>query len=396
MCVKLVGYSERGMVNALCYDLLSSQDPKQVETFLGWIAFPLLSQRDRPCFTDIKNAQLIVEQSFSDFGDLDLLVLLEHNPPFCDGRAPARQAVLIEAKVSTDTNSWQTVNDRFGEFVRMIDGGEGTTSNLFVQLHRKMRLVEYLRSGRRDFEPDLFTPRGSLGTNHVVDRARQALESYIMYGGQEWYAAIVPDHPDDVASFARNLPPRQRMIDRLPRWDAGRWGFLSWRTVKAKVQAEAGLWPLASATFNWNEGQIFRDNPPVPQVVRQGQIYLDHGQHVLVVSPGRGQQCRVAELMPDDPTFFWTTRTVPQNILDRAPDPISAFVMPTRPQSGLIYRWRNRNDAEPLHPDDLIDGTDVEVIRPSWLTTRVRRADGTHEGDEFPVYTHYLERNPVG
>jgi hypothetical protein len=114
---------------------------------------------EQPNFSNIKNAKLIVEQSFSDFGDLDLLILLDHNRPSGDSNSPTKQAILIEAKVSTDTNYWQTLEDRLGEFMRLIADGEGGTSNLFVQLHRKVRLVESLNSeGRHRRGPTLGLP----------------------------------------------------------------------------------------------------------------------------------------------------------------------------------------------------------------------------------------------
>lgn len=399
MCVRLVGYSERGMVNALCYDLVSRQDLKQIETFLSWFDYSHLDNQERPCFSDIKSAQLIVEQSFSDFGDLDLLVLLEHTPP-SSGGAPRKQAMLIEAKVSTDTNSWQTLGDRFGEFLRMVDGGEGSTSNLFVQLHRKVRLVEFLTNENISFSPDLFTPRGSLGTNQVVEGAKQALEGFIKAGGRAWYGAIVPDDPVAMATFARDILRMEDIRDRLPRWDARHWGFLSWHTVKARVEPQESPWPFTRATFEWNEGQIFRDNPPVVPDIQPGGIYLHGERHVFVVPAKMGQNCRVALLEEGAPAFFWTTKTVPLAEIQAVEGPVPLYLVPVLPKTGLSYAWVDRgHDLPPTdepHPPGMADETPLVVIGRNWRTSRVRIAGALPEEPSFLVRTHYLRRNPVG
>jgi len=193
MDIKLLGYSERGMMNALADDIHHSTDPTStLSEFLSWFDFPMTDSP--PCFQDIENATLLVEQSFSDFGDLDLLILLEH-------RDKRRQAILIEAKVSNDTNSWRTVEDRWDEFTQMLNGGEGTTSNLFVQLHRKVRMVKFLLSKKDGYEPDIFTPRGSQGTNQVVGRAIELVREYIG-DGNVWYGAILPDETGELDAFA--------------------------------------------------------------------------------------------------------------------------------------------------------------------------------------------------
>lgn len=396
MGVELMGYSERGMMNALCYDILWSRSLRQVETFLGWFDFGHLDEPKRPRFSDITDARLIVEQSFSDFGDLDLLILLDHKPRHGPGTFPARQAVLIEAKVSTDTDSWQTLGDRFDEFLRLIDGGEGSTSNLFVQLHRKVRLVESLRDESGAILPDRLTPRGSLGNNQVVGRAKQTLADYVRNGGQAWFAAIVPDDPDEAAGFTRELSADEGVVATLSRWDAKHLGFLAWKTLHERAVADGESWPITKAAFDWNEGQIYRVKPPVGHDVQPGQILCHDGRQVFVVPARQGRLCRVAILEAGNPIFFWTTKTVPVADLRPCPDPIPTIEVPTLPIPGLTYAWTDRKGNRPptKHPKpaDMGDGSKVEVLAPSWFTTRVRRVDETLEAPSFLVYTHYLQR----
>jgi hypothetical protein len=400
MSVELLGYSERGMMNALCFDMLKSQDVNLVQEFLSWFDFPFRCPAEKPCFKDIQSAKLIVEQSFSDFGDLDLLILLEHTrSKGQEGRPPTRQAVLIEAKVSTDTNSWQTIEDRFNQFLSFIDGGEVSTSNLFVQLHRKVRLVESLKSGEQAYSPDLCTPRGSLGNNHVVRKAEEVLKAYIE-DGTAWYGAIVPDDAGAVATFARDTLSNDQCNGTLRQWDTSRWGFLSWQTVKGHVvNAREGRWPLTMVTFTWNAGQIFREPPPAGQAFLRGQICCHDGHRVYVVSSGRGPRRRVAELDAGEIGFFWKTMTVPEADLHPCADPVPAIEVPMLPIPGSTYSWINRNDGLPPtnepHTEEVPDETDVVVDHPSWWTTRVRLANDPLGSPSFLVYTHYLRRNLV-
>ena len=77
MCVELLGF-RRGMMNALCDDM--THNPGQlsrITDFLSLFNFP--GQPTQPSFSGIRAATLLVEQSFSDFGDLDLLILLEYD-----------------------------------------------------------------------------------------------------------------------------------------------------------------------------------------------------------------------------------------------------------------------------------------------------------------------------
>jgi hypothetical protein len=117
MPVTLRGYSERGMVNALCNDICREWDGNTemevLKAFLDLCEFPLLG--DKPDFSGLKEATLIVEQSFSDFGDLDLLILLDYR----DGR---KRAVLAEAKVATDTGNPVTIQDQWDDFHAYLAG----------------------------------------------------------------------------------------------------------------------------------------------------------------------------------------------------------------------------------------------------------------------------------
>lgn len=382
MAVRLLGYSERGMVNAFCDDMAQSPAAAAaVSSFLSWFDFP---GADRPDFSRIENATLLVEQSFSDFGDLDLLILVENT----DKRL---QAVLIEAKVSNDTRSWATVEDRWAEFLAMFDGGEWNTSNLFVQLHRKVRLVESLSDTGRRFDADLFVPRGSAGQNAVVRRAVAELKKYLR-DGDVWFGAILPDAPADLEAFSRDTLQTSTVAQNLPGWNTSRWGFLSWRAIDENTKQG---WPRTRDAFGWNRGQVYRQEPPLQHAVQVGQVYLHGETEVYIVLPGQADGCRVAELSGADRSFFWKTTKVKVTDLRPGEGPANLTDVPVLPRNGSAYTWDCREDEDRLPPQKgavVPDrGTLVTVIGASWYTSRVRRAD-TPDGPSFRVYTHHLKR----
>lgn len=383
MAVQLLGYSERGMVNALCDDMAHSLDPASaVSSFLSWFDFPGVLQPD---FSNVESATLLVEQSFSDFGDLDLLILVEK-------KDKVLQAVLIEAKVSNDTSSWVTVEDRWAEFLGMFDGGNRNTSNLFVQLHRKVRLVDSLAECPGPFALDQFLPRGSLGQNAVVRRAVAELKKYIK-DGNVWFGVILPDAAADLEAFSRDTLRTSSIAECLPSWNTNRWGFLSWQIIGQNTKSG---WPRTRDAFEWNRGQVYRPEPPPKHALQFGQVYVHGETKVYVVLSGQGDECRVVELTGADRNFFWKTIKVKVTDLRPCESQVQLADVPVLPLNGSTYTWDCRDDTDKLPPDKnpvkIEPGTLVTVVGPSWYTSRVRMADAP-DGQTFRVFTHHLKRS---
>jgi hypothetical protein len=383
MSIELLGYSERGVINALCEDIRHSADPhSRLAEFLAWFEF--LESTPSLSGEAISKATLLVEQGFSDFGDLDLLVLVE----FASGR---RLCFLIEAKVSNDTNSWLTVDDRWKEFTDQLAGKIDKTSNLFVQLHRKVRLIAKLRA-EGDFTTDCLVPRGSKGDNRVVNKACRTLKEYLPEDGTAWFGAILPDTQESLRLFAKTHFGAFPLGYVLPTWSAERWGLLSWRVVAMKVRGSG--WPRTKATLEWNEGQIFREAPPVRSAIQTESIALHDDRPVFVVECDK-HNCRVIPLDAPDTGYFWKTCKVRVSELVAAADQ-TVTNEPHLPRSGATHTWDSRNEL-PVLPEGepaggLPDGSTVVVVkRPSWVTTRVRLAQGPT--DTFLVFTHQLRRN---
>jgi hypothetical protein len=89
--MNIIGYSERGIINSLFYEISHSSSAESLlEKFISLLRFPFT---DNPKMT-IKQAEIFIEQLFSDFEDADALMLLS------TGKGSV--SVFIEAKVKTD------------------------------------------------------------------------------------------------------------------------------------------------------------------------------------------------------------------------------------------------------------------------------------------------------
>jgi hypothetical protein len=255
----LCGYSERGMINALFSDIsVASNDQARLSllgSLLAQCAFPNVGDGQPFQGKLFRRAKIRVEQSFSDFGDLDALILLEED---CD--EAARHAVFIEAKVKTSQRSAWFIRDEWREFLTLL-AQQKSDSNLFMQLYRKLRLTRRISS---DVELELSAvPSGwSLGTNPVVEHVWKELSEYCCENS--WYLSIVPDSPTRVAKFfAEELAefvPANRGF-RLPDWDVRRWGYICWGEVEAFCRAEDRMvdWKWTIRNFEYNCGQIYVD-----------------------------------------------------------------------------------------------------------------------------------------
>ena len=187
------GYSERGIINALLYDIYSSPKSRLlIEQLLFVITFPFLNKIN----WKIISIEILIEQSFSDFGDADIVFLL---------RTPDQNIVLfIEAKVKSSQAPDWSITKQFDKFV------EGTqsqlhSSNLFTQLYHKQRMISTLQNGReKRLKDGLKFPQCSskkirkIGNNHVVLKAVTKIMNYL---DSAYYISLVPDSERNVQQF---------------------------------------------------------------------------------------------------------------------------------------------------------------------------------------------------
>jgi len=74
--MEIIGYSERGVLSSLLYEIRYSQHNSQLlNEFLSLVSFPY----EKDVHFDVNDVKILIEQSFSDFGDTNSLFLLKNN-----------------------------------------------------------------------------------------------------------------------------------------------------------------------------------------------------------------------------------------------------------------------------------------------------------------------------
>jgi len=244
--MKIVGYSERGAVNALLHEIFYSQSPERLLVELLALAryrFPT-----HGAFR-LDEATILVEQSLSDFGDADAILLLRTD----DGP----MTVFLEARVKpAQTRQWR-IDEEYQQFFEGT-ASQVSSSNVFTQLYHKVRFVSGLKSGGiAELQRGLPFPSSStrpvrrIGHNQVVLRAVAQIEPFLQHVR---YVALVPDEPERVATFftttlAAAGPPGYEG------WDTGDYGFMCWAEVEAFCRRQGLLNTLRVLEFNM--GQIY-------------------------------------------------------------------------------------------------------------------------------------------
>jgi hypothetical protein len=244
--MNILGYSERGAINALLFEIAFSNDSVNI----------LRRLIDRALFTDcdlavheLRSATALVEQSLSDFGDADAILLLDS--------LQKKSVVFIEGKVKSSQSGPWRLEEQFARFQRGLTS-KVDSSNLFTQLYHKVRFTHAARcEGQAPLYQGVPFPACSskrlryIGANPVVLRAVERITPYI---GDSYYLAIVPDNPHNIRAFVSNT---LKLFTHAPLelWDVSRWGFLCWSDVHDFCRAE-GL-TTASAVLEFNKGQIY-------------------------------------------------------------------------------------------------------------------------------------------
>ncbi len=251
--MQLLGYSERGFINAFFYGVFHHANPSEIiRGFLNLAHWPLLEAR--PSVIEAAMVDIImIEQSFSDFGDADVLVLVstpqEKVAFFCEAKRGKAWKLKVE---------WDQFKARFQN---ALSGGE---SNIFRQLYLKQRMVQGLFAGDDldagiEFDgvlrPTRGTGRRKIGKNKVVLNAVDKLKPY---SSSAYYLILTPepwrDQTTTLLQSVRTFGPAPN--DPKPRaWDISRWGIVS---LEDMVQCckDRNL-DHAAAVAEFNDGQLY-------------------------------------------------------------------------------------------------------------------------------------------
>lgn len=221
--MNIYGYSERGMINSIMY----STTPDQMSRFISLLTGDILVP------DDYNSIEILIEQSLSDFGDADLIIMYT--------ASNKRTVLFIEAKVKTlETKNWN-IDSEYRKFNDEKYKYKG--SNIFRQLLLKKALVDNrkcVQSGVKITDPRVYGQRNikKIGNNRIVQKAVEK----IIKSDRFMYIGLIPDTQNNIASL--HLDENESFIH-----------FKSWEDILIFAKKEDLKNPLLN--FDYNSGQIF-------------------------------------------------------------------------------------------------------------------------------------------
>ncbi|WP_424946971.1 hypothetical protein [Candidatus Spongiihabitans sp.] len=259
--MKIPGYSERGILNALVDEIRCADDAdalfgKLIET----AKFPRCE--DKPPSGKIT---FLNEHSFSEFGEPDAIALISSKEEKC--------AIFIEAKVKTWAEKGWFLHKEFSVFANGVELPKmpaGFSSNLFTQLYYKQQIVQHSFSELEasiEFPPWSFTEerqksgntKRKVGKSPIVHKVIKMVQEYCE---TVFYLMLIPDSNKNAEKFFEDDLPTT--LPKVSGWDASHYGYLTWATVE-KFCGNHDLKDTL-AVFKHNEGD--KDY--------NGQIYKKH------------------------------------------------------------------------------------------------------------------------
>ena len=119
--MEIIGYSERGAMNALFYGIALKKDAQSMKDIL----------KEAGIEEDYNDFKVYSEFSLSDFGDPDMVII-------ADKKEGGKEVIFIEAKVSCGNSFDLSVqHEKHNNYVHQNVYKSGNSSNLFFQLRQK-------------------------------------------------------------------------------------------------------------------------------------------------------------------------------------------------------------------------------------------------------------------
>ena len=218
--MKIIGYSERGAMNALFYGMAFKEDENAMKEFLKLAG---ISDVD-----NYSNFELYMEFSLSDFGDPDLVIKAN--------KGGKSVVIFVEAKVS-DCSRY-SLNTAFKTHVDNIGKQEfvnGETSNLFFQLRLKNRFFKTINE----------IPKSEEKYERKVNESNEDFDKIAMTG-KELYRSIgnnpvVRKFVDEIrncqsALYIAIIPEKDKIEDNIKEYnkvkeELGGIYFVTWQDI---------------------------------------------------------------------------------------------------------------------------------------------------------------------
>jgi len=192
----------------------------------------------------------LVDQSFSDFGDADLTVLVK--------TPNEKMTIFIEAKVKTCQKKKWILDDEYQRFLRGIEGKNLSSSNLFVQMYHKYLLFEHLKKYglarlKNGVEAQDFFKKKvkKIGNNEVVLRAAKLIGEH---ADRAYYVMLVPTISAEARSVGRTLIRKDNIFKKI-----NTLGYVTWHKI-LNFALKNDL-SIVLENFSWNKCQIFNELP---------------------------------------------------------------------------------------------------------------------------------------
>jgi hypothetical protein len=229
----IYGYSERGIFNSIVYYLDSNQN------LIGKFLKDVLNVGG---FSDITHSfTFLIEQSFSDFGDCDLIIIAERKTD------KEKTIFFIEGKRGKSF-SLENEHKRFSKSNKT----KFSSSNLFIQLYFK-----YLLSKGNDeelidkaLEGYINKHNRKIGKNKIVLEARN---KYIKDANQYYYVAIIPKEKDDAKKITQYFKELALMTD------VKNIQCTSWQDIEKFFGSINDPDNNVIKNFKYNKGQIYKE-----------------------------------------------------------------------------------------------------------------------------------------
>lgn len=232
--MKILGYSERGIINSLIFSIVEDKDKGLglMSQFIELIDIPEIKKLDKP-----KDYTILLEQSFSRFGDADLVIIMHYEKP------KQNKILFIEGKVKTYQRKHWSLEKQFENFNKK-EKYDGYSSNLFFQLSLKKLLVDYCAKyeGQKDekgIEEPKFGDFRKIGKNGIVKKAFEMIKD-----SQAFYIGLIPSTKKEIDDFEKDNDTELH--------------FLAWKRVHSFC--DTNKLEKVIEIFDYNDEQIYNPN----------------------------------------------------------------------------------------------------------------------------------------
>lgn len=197
--MEIIGYSERGVMNALFYGIAFDKDSQKAEEAMNEILKLGGIEGD---YTDFK---IYVEFSLSEFGSPDLVFTASNS----NGE---KEVFFVEAKVSAgsyyDLDLQKNHHDDYLEHLDDSKYTNGHSSNLFFQLKEKYMLLKY--GPNNDGSKNILDRVRKLGKNDVVLRFYNDITQDVK---NAHFVAIIPQQNESKSQLDISLDGKTMTIN---------------------------------------------------------------------------------------------------------------------------------------------------------------------------------------